>query len=134
MSDQQACCAHLHIEHKTENFKYDGPDHPVTDPTSPNVPLRHGATLTREWWECRDCKTPFAPAPYQEYLEQQDAALWTLRDGIKALDRIVVLPETHHVPPGSYYIAGEVLALVARSSSPEKASVSLGEIEEELGE
>lgn len=42
MSEQKPCCAHINIERRRE---------------SPNG----GMTITREWWECRDCKIEFGP-------------------------------------------------------------------------
>jgi hypothetical protein len=40
----QPCCAHLHVKYVTA-------DHPDGG--------------TRGWWECEDCKHPFAPVPRQ---------------------------------------------------------------------
>lgn len=42
MSEQNPCCAHINVERRRE---------------SPNG----GMTITREWWECRDCKSEFGP-------------------------------------------------------------------------
>ncbi len=57
-------CAHLRVSYRTEDFKYDGPDVPNPDLSSPHVGLRHGATLTRGWWECDSgCGAKFWPLP-----------------------------------------------------------------------
>jgi len=65
-----ACCAHLHVKYVTADFPGGG---------------------TRGWWECEDCKHPFAPVPRQTDTptpqpDLSDEALSQLAEAIFEMD------------------------------------------------